>query len=46
MDDKKFIKPELDIILFLNDDIITESGDPWWWGGDVDIGGEDGPDIT
>ena len=43
MDNKKFIKPELDIILFLNDDIITES--EWWWGGDVDIGGEDGPDI-
>ena len=27
MDDKKFLKPEVEIIDFANEDIITDSGD-------------------
>ena len=39
--EKKFIKPELDIVLFTNDDIITSSGEDPWGG----IGGKDDTQI-
>lgn len=44
MDNKKtFIKPELDIVLFTNEDIIvTSAGDDEHWGG---IGGKDDNQI-
>ena len=38
---KKYIKPEADIILFTNDDIITNSGDITWGG----IGNTDDVDV-
>ena len=31
-EDKKFNKPECEIILFVDDDIITTSGGPGWPG--------------
>ena len=44
--DKKYIKPIANIIIFQIEDIIADSGDePWWWGGDVDVGGGDDTDI-
>lgn len=39
--EKKFIKPELDIVLFTDEDIITSSGDEPWGG----IGGKDDTQI-
>lgn len=41
--DKKFIKPEADIVEFLNEDIIVTSGEEWW--GHGNLGGIDGPDV-
>lgn len=43
--DKKYIIPIANIIIFQIEDIIAESGDPWWWGGDVDVGGGDDEDM-
>lgn len=37
MDDKKkkkYVIPEAEVIDFVQDDIITESGNANWWGGD------------
>ena len=39
--EKKFIKPELDIVLFTNDDVITSSGEDPWGG----IGGKDDTQV-
>lgn len=40
MDDKKYIKPEAEIVEFTNDDIITNSDEQW--GG---LGGIDGSAV-
>ena len=41
--EKKFIKPELDIVLFINEDVIvTSAGGNEQWGG---IGGKDDNQI-
>ena len=34
--DKKFVKPEADIIEFLNEDIIVTSGEAWWGHGKLE----------
>lgn len=39
MNEKKYIKPEVDIVEFSDTDIIVTSGNPW------DIGGVDDDDI-
>ena len=41
--DKKFLKPEANIIDLINEDIITGSSD--WWEGGNDIGGGTGGDV-
>lgn len=49
MKERQFIKPEADIIVFLINDIITDSEGWWdgedWWGDDHDVGGTTGPEV-
>lgn len=40
-EEKKFIKPEAEVIEFLRDDVIATSGE---WG-EGNIGGTDGPSV-
>ena len=41
--EKKFLKPEANVIEFDNADIILTSGE--WWGGGYDVGGGTGGDV-
>ena len=40
-DEKKYLKPDAEIVLFTNDDIITDSGDEPWGG----IGGTNDTEV-
>ena len=41
--DKKYLKPEADIVEFHTEDIIVTSNE--WWDGGNDVGGGSGGDV-
>lgn len=41
--EKKFIKPEVEIVLFASEDIIITSGDPW--DSENEVGGTTGGEV-
>lgn len=46
-EERKFVIPTAEVVLFLSDEIITGSGEDWWDKGDWwgEVGDTDSPDV-